>query len=132
MTPPVEPRPNKDRGWTLQNFDLLDIERIARVAAEIPHPVEIKVIAGREAAKREIVALRSRLASAQADAGHIAKRLAGGGDGDVLILQQLLRDHVDGLRHIDQRFGQFVEGREIGLIARSDAALDRDRRERRG
>src|SRR5947209_1861267 len=46
-----------DGGRTLQNFYFLRIERIAIVAAEIAHAVNEQIVAGGEAADREVVSL---------------------------------------------------------------------------
>jgi len=47
----------QDRGRSFQHLDVLQVERIAIVAAEVANPVEVEVVAGREATQCQVVAL---------------------------------------------------------------------------
>ena len=78
-----------DRGRALQDIDVFVVERIAVVAAEIAHAVEENVVARGEAANGEVVALRAAFAGREADARHVAQRVAQ--RCRVLFLQELLR-----------------------------------------
>ena len=131
ITPPVEPRPNRTEAGPFSTSIALQVERIAVVAAEVAHAVEVEVVARVEAAQCEAVALRAGLAGGEADAGHIAQRVAHRGDG--LVLHQLLRDHADRLRRVEQRLRQLGQRRHGGLVATLRvAALHGDRRQLHG
>src|SRR4029077_4363408 len=63
--------PEEDRRGPLEHLDRLEVEGVAGVLTEVAHPVDVDVVAGREAAQGEVVALApARLARGQADAGH--------------------------------------------------------------
>ena len=101
------------RRGSLNHVDFLQVEGIAVVAAEIAHAIDIEIVARAEAANRQIVALRAAFAGRDADAGHVAQRVAQ--RGGVLLRHDLLADDVHGLRHIAERFGVFRDrGRQSG------------------
>ena len=131
ITPPVEPRPNRIEAGPFSTSISLQVERIAVVAAEVAHAVEVEVVARVESAQRQTVALSAGLARGQADAGDIAQRVAH--RGDALILHQLLRDHGDRLRGIEQRLRQLGQRRHGALVpALPVLCLHRDRRQLHG
>ena len=102
-------------GGSLEDFDLLEMEGVAVVAAEVAHPVDVDVVARREAAQREGVALEAALARGDRNAGHVAQRFAQRRVG--LLLHELLRDDADGLGRVEQRLRELrrdVEGRLAG------------------
>jgi hypothetical protein len=91
-----------ERGGPFQHLDLLDVEQIAVVLAEIAHAVEKEVTAGRKAAQVvDVVRLRSSFRGGVADAGHVAQRVAK--RGRALRADHLLRHGVDELRDVPQR-----------------------------
>ena len=105
MAPPVAPRPASDEVGSLGHFDLLEIERIARVAAEVAHAVDEHVGARAEAANGQLIAGgHAALAGLEGDAGDVAQHVAQG--GGALLVHHRARDHGDGLRNVAQRFGQ--------------------------
>ena len=85
----------------MQHFDLIHIEGIAIVAAEVAHAVEEDVVARGEATDGEAVSLRAAFAGGQADAGNVAQGVAQ--CGCALVLNDLLRDDINGLRSFHQR-----------------------------
>ena len=73
----MEPRPAKDGGRSLGHLDLLDVEGVAGVAAEVAHAVHEHVGAGAEAADGEVVAGgHAAFAGLDGDAGHVAQHVA--------------------------------------------------------
>src|SRR5262249_38082955 len=68
-----------DRRGSLEHVDILIVERVTVIAAEIAHAVEEDVVACGKAADGEVVALRAAFARRQADACDIAQRVAQGG-----------------------------------------------------
>ncbi len=92
------------RRRALQDRDLLHVERIAIVAAKVPHAIEENVVAGSEAADGQVVALGAALSGGQADAGNIAQRIPQ--RGCALVLNDVLGNDVDRLRSFRQRLGQ--------------------------
>ncbi len=104
----------QDRGGALEHLDRLEVEGVAGVLAQVAHPVDVDVVAGREAAQGEVVALApARLARGQADAGHRAQRVAQGEHR--ALVEHLLRDDGDGLRRVLDRVGELVEARLLDL-----------------
>ena len=75
----------RDRRRALQDRDLLQVKRIAIVTAKVAHAVEENIVAGGEAANRQVVALGAAFSGGDADAGHIAQRVAQ--RGRALVLQ---------------------------------------------
>ncbi len=125
----------QDRSGTFKDLNILQIERIAVIAAKIAHAVEKNVIAGGKAADRQAVALRGAFPRGEADAGDVAQGVAQ--RRDPLVVHQLAGHRLDRERGIEKRLGELAEPRLVGLVARSRAclgALDRDRRQlhRRG
>ena len=107
----------EDRGRrALQHLDRLDVERVARIAAEVAHAVQEQVVARVEAADVRIVALPAELAGAERDAGHGAQRVVERDGGAVV--EQLLRDLDDRLRRIAQRFRELEERAFADAITR--------------
>ena len=99
-------------GWSLEDFDLAVVERVARVDAEVAQAVGEDVVLGRDAADEELVAAHdAAFTDLRGDAGHVAQGLLE--RGDALLLQDLAGDDVHGLRNFLD-----VDGRE----SRSDAA----------
>src|ERR1041384_4655285 len=90
-----------DSGWTLQHFNLVHVEGIAVVAAEVTHAIEEDVVASGKAADGQAVSLCSPFTSGQADAGDVAQGVTQGGGS--LVLNDVLRDDVDGLWSLDER-----------------------------
>ncbi len=89
-----------NRSRALQHFDLLGIKRIAIVAAEIAHAVDEQIVARRESADCQIVALRSAFARRQADAGHISQGIAQ--RRDALLLHHGVWNGSYGLRGVER------------------------------
>ncbi len=77
----------------LQHLNLLVIERVAVVAAEIAHAVEKDVIAGSKPAQGKVVPLRASLAGCQADARSVPQGVAQ--CGRALLLDDRLGDGGD-------------------------------------
>ena len=107
-TPPVVPRPKVTADGPSQHLHFFLVECVAVVAAEIAHAVEENVVARREAANRQVVALRAAFAGRQADACHVAQRVAQ--RGGVLLGHDLLRHHADRLRRVQSRLGVLAGG----------------------
>ena len=95
-------------GGTFEDVDLLIVEGVAEVAAEVAYAVEEDVVAGGEAADGEIVALSAGFASGEGDAGDVAEGVAEG--GDTLILEQGPGDNCNGLRRFDEWLSEFLHG----------------------
>ena len=101
-------------GGALEHLDRLQVEGVAGVLAEVADPVDVDVVAGREAAEREVVTLTpAAFARGQADAGHGAERVAQGEHR--ALLQHLLRDDRDGLRGVLDGVRELVEARLLDL-----------------
>ena len=66
-------------------------------------PSTKEIVARGKAADRKAVALRSALARRQADARDVAQRIAQ--RGCALVLNNVLRHHINGLRSVHQRLG---------------------------
>src|ERR1700687_1744840 len=99
MIPPVEPRPNRTEEGPLSTSTDSEVEGGAGVLAQVAHPVDVDIVAGREAAQGEVVALApARLPRGQADAGHRPQRVAQGEHR--ALVEHLLRDDGDGLRRV--------------------------------
>ena len=58
---------------TLNDFDFFQVEGVAVVAAEVAHAIDVEIVAGAEAADRQVVALRAAFAGGNADTGDIAE-----------------------------------------------------------
>jgi hypothetical protein len=96
----------------------LDIEDLAREHARIAHAVDEDVVPRLEAANIKAVAEGiAALARAQRDAGLGAQHIAEARGAH--ILEQLLGEHRDRLRHIHDLFGEFAIGRVVDLVGRS-------------
>ncbi len=109
----------------MQNRDLLHIERVAIVAAEVAHAVEEDIVAGGEASDGEVVALCAAFARGDADAGHVAQGIAQCGRS--LVLDDVLGNDIDGLRRVDQRLRELRQRNlyaGIGDVNRSRHALN--------
>ena len=88
----------------LQHLDLLVVEAVARVDAEVAQAVDVDVVVGVLAADLELVARQgAALADGDGDARHVAQALLQG--GDVLLADELLRHDVDHLRRVLHRLG---------------------------
>ena len=102
------------RVGALQDLDPLDVVEAAVVLHVVAHAIEEEVGGGVLAAQGDLVAIA--LALADGDAGdvaqHVGDRVAG------LVFQLLVRDHLDRLRHVDQRRVGLGRGdRLAGVIA---------------
>src|ERR1041384_2829153 len=89
-----------DSGWTLQHFNLVHVEGIAVVAAEVTHAIEEDVVASGKATDGQTITLCAPLAGGQADAGDVAQGVTQG--SGTLVLNDVLRNDVDGLRSFHQ------------------------------
>jgi hypothetical protein len=108
--PPGDPRPNK-------------------VEAGPSNPIEIEIVLRVEAADRKVVALLTAFAGGEADAGHIAQRIAHGRHR--FVIEQLAWHFDDRMRGVDQGLGQFAVRRQVDLVAGLAALrpFHRDRRQ---
>ena len=114
----------------LGDFDLFEVERIARVAAEVAHAVDEHVGARAEAADGHLVAGRhAAFTGLERDARDVAQHVAQ--RHRALLLHDGARDHGDGLRDVAQRLGVFGRG-DVRHTARHfdrigfDAQVERD------
>ena len=126
-TPPVDPRPNKTDAGPFSTSIELQVERVTCIAAEITHAVQVEIVAGREAAQRQVVALGAGFPRTQADARHVSQRIPQ--RHVALVLHQFLRHNVDRLRRIQQRLRQPPQRRNLRLVAVALDALHRHRRQ---
>ena len=118
-------------GRALGDFDLIDVEHVARDRADVAHAVHIDAAGAVEATHIDGVARAgvAVLACVEgAGAGHIAQRLCQ--RGRALLLQQLLLDDVDGLRGVDQRLGELGRRQLAGRVAGVGLAFHLDLLER--
>ena len=105
MAPPVDPRPAIDRRRALGHFDLFEVERVARVAAEVAHAVDEHVGARAEAADRHLIAGRhAAFAGLERDADDVAQHVAQ--RGGALLLDDRGGNHGDRLRDVAERLGE--------------------------
>ena len=114
--------PEQDRRRPFQHLDRVKVERIARVAAEVAHAVEVHVVARIEAAQRQVGALPARFAGPDRDARGVAEDIAERGRHPVF--HHLARGDVDHLRGVDDRLGQLHDRGRVGLVALRRLALD--------
>ena len=85
----------------LQDFDRLQVERIADVDRRIADAVEEEVVEGGEAADVDGVAPRRALSGIERHAGNVLQGVLEAGDR--LLLQQALRNDIDRLRCVLHR-----------------------------
>jgi hypothetical protein len=86
---------------SLVDLDAIRSEQVARIPTRIAHAVAEQVATRDEAANEWTVALLAAFARREGDARDGAQRILHG--VGALLLNDLLRHHVDGLRHIAQR-----------------------------
>ena len=103
-----------DAGWAFEDFDLLVVEGVAIVGAEVADAVEEDVVAGGEAADGEVVALGAELARGHGYAGDVAEGVAEG--GVLLLLEDELGDDGDGLRGVEKRLGELGHVEGVGNV----------------
>ena len=104
-------------GRALGHFHLLDVEHVARDRAEVAHAVDEDAAGGVEAAHVDAVAGAGVAVLAHIERAHaraVAQRL--GQRGGALLLDQLLGDHADGLRGVQQRLGEFRRGQLVDAV----------------
>ena len=101
--------------WTLEDFDLLDVEHVTRDRPQVAYAVDV------DAARRIKAAHEHRIAGAGvavltrvegARAGHVAQRF--GQRGRTLLAHQLFLDDGDRLRGVHQRLGELGGGQVFG------------------
>ena len=108
IAPPVEPRPNMTADGPLRTStdSRLNVSRV--YMTEVADAVDEDVVARREPAQGEVVALgASALARGDADAGHVAQGVAQAEGG--LLAHHLERHHRDGLRRVLKRIRESSE-----------------------
>jgi hypothetical protein len=118
-----------DSRRAFEHVDLLIVERIAVVAAEVADSVQEDVVARGEAADGQVVALRAGFAGRQRNPRDVAQRILE--RGHALVREHELRDDGNRLRRVDQRLAELLHGdrvREPGddvdRIAVAQADLD--------
>ncbi|GAB7547989.1 hypothetical protein CS8_076820 [Cupriavidus sp. 8B] len=112
----------------LGDLDRFDIEHFARLRADIAEAIEKGAGLGIVAADKGAVANRvATLARAKGDAGNGAQYLAEAGRRRAL--DELVRDHGDGLGHIEQRAGRLDRRRAVCLELAVARAADGDLRQ---
>ena len=94
--------PNKEEAGPCKT-SILGIKRIAVIASEIVHAVEINIAARGEAADSQVVPCEL-LAGGQADARNIAQNISQRGVG-LISHADFLRNHCDRLRRVEDRLG---------------------------
>src|SRR4029079_10996270 len=109
------------------DLDTINVEKIAGVPTGIAKPVAENIATGDEAADDRAVALLPALTGHERDAGDRAQRILHRGEAP--FLDFLLRDHVDGLRRVEQRPLQPGDGLLGRPVAALVAAGDVDRRQ---
>ena len=118
----------------LVDFDAVDRERVAGIPAGIADAVAEQVAARDEAADDRAVALLAAFPGAEGDAGNVLQGLFD--RRDVLLLDDRLRDHVNGLRHVEDRhrqardagIGDLIRGRAERRIGAARSGLVRRHR----
>src|SRR5690606_26543645 len=84
-------------GRPLRDFNLLEVEGVATVSAEIADAVDKEVIAGRKTANGNVIAGNpAALSGLDTDSGNIAKGVAQGRRS--LVLHECFGDDLDGTR----------------------------------
>ena len=117
----------QERRRPLVDLDAIEREGIAGVPARIANAVAIEIVARGVAADGDVVALHAAFARGEGDARHVAQRFLH--RGRALVLHQLLRHHVDGLRRVEERRGNAGQARRGRLIAAAGLAFDVHRRQ---
>lgn len=84
----------------MQDFHFLCVKRIAVVTSEIAHSVDVQIVARRETANRQVVALRAAFARRETDTGYISQTIAQ--CRGALLLHRRLRHNVDSSRSVQQ------------------------------
>src|SRR5262245_30669200 len=110
------PASERERRRTLVDLDAVDREHVAHVPSGIADAVAEQVAARNEAADDRAVALLGAFAGAEGDAGNVLQGLFDG--ADALLLDDRLRDDVDGLRHVEERHRQPGDAGIADLIGR--------------
>ena len=95
----------------MQDVDVLVVERVAIVAAEIAHAVEENIVARGKAANGQVVALRAAFACGEADARYVAQRIAKSCRCPSSC-NNFCGDDADGLREVDERLVYFGEAHD--------------------
>ena len=121
----------RERRRALVDLDPVDRERVAGIPAGIADAVTEQVAARDEAADDRTVALLAAFAGAEGDAGDVLQGLLDG--GGVLLLDDRLRDDVDGLRHVEDRhrqprdagIGDLIRGRSERRVGAARSRLVR-------
>ena len=110
------PATGVNRTGAVDDFHLLQVERVgAAVLRAVTHAVDLDVVAGRETPQVDAVAITTAaLPGAEGDARYSAEDVAHG--QQVLIFDDLLRHHGDGLRGVTQQLGVFRRCRRLRLI----------------
>ena len=114
----------QDGGRTLQNLNLLHVEGIAVIIPDIALTIDEHVGAGDKAPDCRRGAQRFEFAGPDRDAGNIAKCVVE--VRDRAVLEQLLRNRVDGLRRIDERFGEFGQTGRLDVVIHGTVTLDQN------
>src|SRR5262249_6316991 len=92
----------------LDYIHFLQVKRVAVVAAEIAHAINVKVVTRAESTDGEVVALCAAFARGNADACDVSQRVAK--RGGILLRHHLLPYNIHRLRRVAERFRVFAHG----------------------
>ncbi len=106
-------------GRALEDFDLLDVEHVARDRAEVTHVIDEDRAGGIEATHVDGVAGIGAAVLAEIEGAHAGAVAQGLGQGSgALLVDQLLLDHGQRLRGIHQGLAVFGGGGLVSLVVR--------------
>src|SRR5262245_3623052 len=112
-----------DGSRPLEHFDVLDIERIAKISSLIADAVQVHVVARAETAQGEAIALRSAgFTSGNTDASNIAQRIPQG--IRLLLVHDLSWDDGDRLGNVLNRLRETLQsefGNDVGTLLFGDS-----------
>ena len=120
-------------GRAFFHFDLLDVEHVAGDGTEVAHAVDEDAAGGVEAAHVDGIAGGSGAVLAGIEGAHaraVAQCL--GQRGGALVGDQVLGDHRDGLRCIQQRLGELGRLDLVGAVVGAARGLHLDARQGAG